>query len=333
MSTPAPPSRPTGPDPGTDSVSGSGSGSGTGLRSRVARAGVILLILAATLFLGETYGPQRAQADVYKVLQARANTVLTALTLDPHVGGERILVLNGNRMRLNLSRSDQDPAELLDRLEALTEHNWKASQPAPPGEANPALFGALARPFRIDRDNWGLYGRFVMSNDADPEELLQGLFDGRGLGADSRDGFILIASRPDPAQPTQVWTLRFEAGLNPFTLAGMAQRDDARNIIGVAPYPGSERIVSLSEFTTFSAAHVLGYAGRDDVRKHAAHYRLQFEKQGMQLLSETHRGARETLLMFQRNGGDTPGGIAVFISPLATDPSQTLALIQLRSSS
>jgi len=298
--------------------------------SKLLRALVIGSILVGGFWVGEWLRPNRAEADVYLRVEIQVSSLLDFLRLDGRLGGKRLLEVNGNRLYSQLSTSSQTPQEILDTLDARAGLEYAAMEIPVDREAlenGLDLTFHFRRPFRYEGEGWGVFGRLTAGPLEPLDSILGPLAKGRGLGPSGAGGFVLLALRAPEQRETDVWTIRFDERFDPLAFAGPRDADVAGgDIPGIQRFPGSRRIMRLSESSVAGVTHGVAYAGGGSIGQHLRHFDGVFRRMGLRP-GPPVGGPDGTLTRYLGKGLE----VSVFIDGSAGFSSEIIDLIQVRN--
>lgn len=243
-----------------------------------------------------------AQADVYLDLERPVATLAQLLQLQSRNGGRRLIVVNGQRIQAELSRSSATPETLLQRL--------AARYPPPPitEDEDADLAQWLRWTVDIRRAHWGAFGRLALTaTDAEPSFLVLALPGGQGV--------------------TDVWTLRFGADFDLLKLLQAAPNGDVagEDPLGIERAVGTKRLFSLAEYSEFGRNQVAAYEGSGIAADYLAHYQQVLQRAGatVTLIAEPADG-KAGLLYAEQEGTQ----ISISVEPSAPT---VLILVQTRT--
>lgn len=275
------------------------------------RSASIAVALVALYWLGQAIGPQNAVATVYLTESGPVSGVL--LEQQPQPGGERVLVVNGNRAYLEISRSALGPDDFISRLTAAPEttetqrvdlsfletterqlddlfglvKNNAASAMSPLDPADIAqsradaaiaklaadFAAAVGRPFWKSGEGWAAYGRISPGGVGPLAVSPEAAFQGR----------FVLAMRPDGQQHTTIWNLRLPRDFDLTAWLPQSSGDVAGEDPSVlARYPTSRRVFSLLETSLTGRSEIVVFDAGGTVEDHVRHYLAEAEKAGLQ---------------------------------------------------
>lgn len=319
------------------------------------RIGGIALALVALYWLGQALGPRNAVATVYSTETTPLSSVL--LEQPPQPGGQRLLVVNGNTAYLEISTTDVQPDELVDRLasgvpeRAPVSLEWTsfknrdravdeligivqansemAMGPIAPedlahsrSEAAIAALraefaAAVGRPFKTSGDGWAAYGH------VSPGGV-------RPLEAGSEDTFVgrfVLAMRPEGQRHTTIWNLRMPRD---FDLSAWLPRSRGDVPGGdpsvLARYPASRRSFSLVETSLTGRSEIVVFDGGGTIGDHVRHYVAEGEMAGLHAIRSPDRQSENELIHMVGSQRE----ITVFVSRAGR---RVRDVIQVRTSS
>lgn len=269
--------------------------------------------------------PSWALADVYSQLPPSGMSVLDLLRSKRATGGDRLLLVNGTRMLFRLSKSKDDVPQILDRLEARVNEEYAdtAMYPQAPEDGMPSPF---ARPFRTGGEGWGVVGRLAGPGRVDGEDgIFASLAAGRGLGPAAEGGFIVLAlQHGGTGRGSDVWTARFDPGFDPWKLMPRASGDvEGGDLPRIHRYPGSRRVMSISELSEFGNHHSVAYQGDGSVRDRTSYYKRVMQSAGYRLDSE-REDRNASMTRFSGSEAD----VTVFSYSAASRSNEVIDLIQ-----
>lgn len=230
--------------------------------------------------------PRYVDADVYQTLQMRVRSIVELLRGEVHPTGPRLVIINGQTIHTDLRRVPHPPHDVLEALAAGTRRLMAATPSAtiPSGslakEDEHSFAEALRRPFRLEGKEWGAYGRLASETHLSDQALLHTT---TSSGPDEtslpafRGGFLVLALATEEGKSSDVWTLRFAPTFNPLAMVGTPGQDvPGIDLPGFTRYPGSRRIVSLTELSHTGETHLLFYEGSGSVLEHLRYFDALF---------------------------------------------------------
>jgi hypothetical protein len=249
--------------------------------------------------------------------------VFRALESSPLPGGNRVFLVNGNRMLAQRSRTASDPRSVLDRV--LYELEADDARRAEAGELQDLV--GFDRPFRKDGESWGIVGRLAGPGPVIGEEgVLTHLAAGEGLGPAARGGFVVFATARGPRGGSDLWTLRFDEDFDPMRFVAHPEDDvDGGDLPGIERFPGTRRVMSFSELSSFGNRHAVAYEGRGSTRARERHFTDSLAAEGYALANRKSEPGF-SMLEFSGPGGD----LTVFCIRPAPSHPDAIDLIQIQ---
>ncbi len=298
--------------------------------TRLLRSTLIVAVIGGTFWIAQTLGPRRAKAEIYRVLPTQASALTQFLHRETRPGSERLVFLNGNLLRCQLGSTHLRPRELLDRLQAFADSEVDARKAREQSDLEPhriAVSAALRRPFRMEGAGWGAFGQLVGGSLDDLTPLLPHLVATGRFGPTDTGGYLALAFGGDGSSTTDVWTIRFDADFDWLSLLEGSENDvPGGDVPGLPRFPGSRRVLTLSEFSDAGEAHAVGYEAGGSIDDHVRHYARALEKIGLKPLPERPANGHDALVQASSPDRD----VTVFVSRPSPERDSILDLIQVR---
>ncbi|GEM_PF-3416944 len=292
------------------------------------RLAIICGVLATTIMLGELYRPSPVQAEVYQNIRQQTLSLFKLIDRGRSSASTRRVVVNGNRMTVEYSRTGQMPSAYIDALESRTQHDYTETflnSALPENEKN--ILRPFFRPFRFYDGRRQIFGRLLGGDAVQGINLLERLANGEPLGMAGAGGFVVFASPSEDDRSTQLWKIQFDESFNPLKFAGAGRGDvEGHEYPGISRYPGSRRALHVSEFSAFSEGHVIAYEGPDSVEEHREFYLKALKKSGYHLLREGEKNPDNAVLHFNGDGLE----LTVYVSKTNHGLNPILDMIQIR---
>jgi hypothetical protein len=186
---------------------------------------------------------------------------------------------------------------------------------------------AFRRPFRYEGEGWGLFGRLTAGPLEPFETILNPLVAGKGLGPSGAGAFAVLALRAPGQFETDVWTIRFDEDFDPLAFVGPREGDvDGEDIPGIERYPGSRRIMRISESSVAGVSHGVAYAGGGTIDQHLRHFHAVFRRMGLRP-SRPLGGSNGVVMRYSGNGLE----VSAFIEGSGGPSAEIVDLIQVRN--
>ena len=278
----------------------------------------VIAIVALTLVIGESLGPKPVNAKVYQVIYHAAQSGADVLELGGRPGGQREFVVNGQRFLGEISQTRKTPKEIIQKLTDQSRNTGFDTEDQASLFEDLDLSGALkailnmSRPFKLEGSNWGVFGQMYVSS---------------STGALKQDGYIVFAHGAQSDGKTDVWTMNFPAGFNPFKVLPDLKGDSpGAEVDGIERYPGSRRVYTLSERSAISNAHIVAYAGYGSVQQHTIHYRNTLLRAGLREKTQLSGRSGNTIMRFEGKNKE----LDISISQASGSSNIVLDVIQAR---
>lgn len=228
---------------------------------RILKITAIALIALLSVWLGERFGPQRVEAEVYKVLHKRSFT-LPPLLQRAGLRQTRAGNLTNRHATYRVARWEGNVESLIERLNSMSLS----------GEPN-GNFSNLV----FEGGNWGYFALLPTTETGQPE------------------GFILFAMKDDRNTDTQVWikTLPGPSDVVQLLFDGNTTPSPG----GEIRYPNALPLYTFKQNLDGSDVHVTGYQAEGGTAEHVSFFKQAFRTQGMELTSE-YESENQTVLEF-----------------------------------
>lgn len=311
------------------------------IKSKFLTGVLFFLCLSVILYFTQILKPLQAQADVYLKLTNQVGILASYLGQNSQPGGNRKIVLNGNILYSQLSKSMDAPSVAIDRIQANfeTQNRVKSyTQPVSTPVNGPTnekdliqnMSTFLNSPFRIDQKGWSAFGKIPLSILFGNKHFPQTETGENYTNKNVQNNFISLAIQDNPSGPTSVWTINFDKDASILEMLGNDDEDTpGADISQIERYPGSLRIFSFSEFSDFSESHIVGYRGYGIPEEHLHYYINLLQRAGLSLDRKSSQNFNKAFALFSGKGRE----VAVFITRDQENKNQLIDLVQVRVTS
>lgn len=288
----------------------------------------IFLVIVGTLWFGIGFGPNHAQAEVYKNVNSQVQSFVDYLRLESRAGGKRRMVINGVSMNCEISATNRTPKQLMDELEQKANEQFATLQASVEKTLNNKITLAFHRPYRTEGNGWGAFVRLMGDDFVSDDSILKQVVDGNGLGSGSAGGGLVLAILNSDQISSTVWKFKFNENLDPFKLIAEQGKDvPGGDIEYIDRFPGSSRSTRFSEFADGYANHVVVYQSTDgEITDHVDHFTKLMGNNGFALANQPEIKNEQSILFFDGNNKQ----ITVFISRAQIGLDQITDVVQVR---